>query len=152
MNSKHKTELEEAEAHLLRMQIELSDLEIKVAKQKRRVALLRELSDIAEDSSGPTGLVSGITDACKIAVLGSNRPMKPAEVRDAIETLGVPEQKNLLASVHTILKRLAKAEEIMEERGLYRAPSAIEQSERLRREVRKQRAMEILMSRRKESK
>ena len=125
-SKKQNSELQEAQERLRAMQLELGDLQVRIAKQKRRVALLTELSEMAEDSDPPIGLVDGITDACKTAVLGASRPLTPMEVRDAIATLGIPEQKNLLASVHTILKRLALAQEIKEDNGRYRGLNSIE--------------------------
>ncbi len=103
------------------MLVEMDTLEMRIAKQKRVIAALTELNDIAEESQPPVGLVKGITDACKTAVIGAGKALYPSEVRDRIKTLGFPEQKNLLASVHTVLKRLAEAGEIrLLEDGTYR--------------------------------
>ena len=107
-----KTELQEARNLLEQMYVEMDELETRIAKQKRVVAALTELADLDEDSEPPAGLVKGITDACKTAVLGATKPLYPSEVRDRIKMLGFPEQKNLLASVHTVLKRLSEAGEI----------------------------------------
>src|SRR5579884_565457 len=99
-----KNELVEARQALEQMYVEMDLLEMRIAKQKRVIAALTELADMAEDSEPPVGLVKGITDACKTAVLGTDQPLYPSEVRERIKTLGFPEQKNLLASVHTVLK------------------------------------------------
>lgn len=116
-----KAELTEARQALEQMYVEMDTLETRIAKQKRVIAALTELADMAEDSEPPAGLVKGITDACKTAVVGADKPLYPSEVRDRIKTLGFPEQKNLLASVHTVLKRLAEAGEIrLLEDGSYR--------------------------------
>jgi hypothetical protein len=59
------------------------------------------------------GWVEGITNACKTAIWAAGSAgLRPSEVRDRITALGVPEEKNLLASVHTILKRLDGTGEI----------------------------------------
>ena len=117
---KSKSELEKAKDELQRMYVEFDELQYRIAKQKRIVAAMAEIADAREDSGPPAGLVTGITDACKSAVWAANRLVTPAEVRDRVLLLGIPEQKNLLASVHTVLKRLAKAGEIRAENGAYR--------------------------------
>ncbi len=113
-------ELAEAREALEGMYVDLDVLQVRIAKQKRVIAALTELANVAEDSPPPSDLVKGITDACKTAVLGAGKAISPSEVRDRIKTLGIPEQKNLLASVHTVLKRLADAGEIKEAGGVYR--------------------------------
>jgi hypothetical protein len=105
-------DLVKARKELEQMYVEIDVLELRVAKQKRVIAALTELANVAEESEPPAGLVKGITDACKTAILGANTPLYPSEVRDRIKTLGFPDQKNLLASAHTVLKRLAEAGEI----------------------------------------
>ncbi len=123
---KHKSELEKEQDVLQEMYVELDELQYRIAKQKRIVSVMTQLADAREDSGPPVGLVTGITDACKSAVLAANRLITPAEVRDRVKLLGIPEQKNLLASVHTVLKRLAKSEEIHEENGAYRRFTPVE--------------------------
>jgi hypothetical protein len=115
-----KAEMREARKVLEDLYMEQDELQVRIAKQKRIIAALTELADVEEDSPPPSDLVKGITDACKTAVLGSNKPLYPSEIRDRIQALGFPEQKNLLASVHTIVKRLAEAGEVMEVDGAYR--------------------------------
>src|SRR5947209_4754478 len=116
-----KSELLEARKDLEQMYVELDELQVRIAKQKRVIAALTELANVDDDSAPPEGLVKGITDACKTAVRGADgKALYPSEVRDRIKALGFPEQKNLLASVHTVLKRLAEAGEVMEENGAYR--------------------------------
>lgn len=114
--------LQKAEADLQRLYDDQAELERKIARQKRRVALLTELSSEAEDPPAPVGLVTGITDACKTVIYAADGWLAPAEIRDRITALGLPEQKNLLASVHTILKRLAASRQIREKDGLYSRP------------------------------
>lgn len=123
-----KSELEKEREALQRMYVELDTLQFRIAKQKRIVAMMTQLADAREDSGPPVGLVTGITDACKSAVLAAHELLTPAQVRDRIKILGIPEQKNLLASVHTVLKRLAKAGEIKAENGMYRRITSEERS------------------------
>ena len=110
----YKTELQQAKETLQDLLVQADELHVRIAKQKRVVAALAELTDVDEDSGAPEGLVSGITDACKTVLWSAEKPLFPVEVRDRIKALGFPEQKNLLASVHTILKRLAASGEATE--------------------------------------
>jgi hypothetical protein len=105
-------ELVQAREALEKMYLDLDILQVEIAKKKRVIAALTELANASEDSAPPADLVKGITDACKTAVLGAGKPILPSEVRDRIKTLGIAEQKNILASVHTVLKRLAESGEI----------------------------------------
>jgi hypothetical protein len=88
------------------------DLETQIAKQKKRVAALHELAETDEDAPAITGLVEGITDAVRTVFRAAEKPLNPAEVRSRVEALGLPPQKNLLASIHTVIKRLLEAGEI----------------------------------------
>jgi hypothetical protein len=109
---RYRSELEEAREKLQDLLVKADELQVRIAKQKRVIAALQELTNDDEGSEAIAGLVKGITDACKTAIWGAGVPLSPVEVREKIKALGVPEQKNLLASVHTILKRLDDAGEI----------------------------------------
>src|ERR1700677_1981711 len=110
-------DLKEALRELMVMNSERSQLETKIAKQKKRVAAFYELVQADEDAAAPQGLVDGITDACRVALRATVNALSPAEVRDEIAKLGLPPQANLLASVHTTLKRLKAAGEVEEVSG-----------------------------------
>jgi hypothetical protein len=114
MVNRRKSEVEQARDKLQLMLVEQDELATRIAKQKRVIAALQELSELEEDSGPPVGLVTGITDACRTVLRSAERPLLPTEVRDRVEHLGVPEQRNLLASVHTIIRRLKEAGEIRE--------------------------------------
>jgi hypothetical protein len=56
----------------------------------------------------------GITDACRHLLKGAARPLSAGEVRDELVRSGHPsvaDSRNPLASVHTVLKRLAASGE-----------------------------------------
>lgn len=112
MANRRKSELEEANDKLQLMLVEQDELATRIAKQKRIIAALQELSELEEDSGPPVGLVTGITDACRTVLRAAEKPLYPTEIRDRVEHLGVPEQRNLLASVHTVVKRLKEAGEV----------------------------------------
>ena len=108
----YRSELKEAEVVLQNLISGLERMREVVAKQKRRVAALTELANIEEDSSPPTGLVSGVTDAVRTVFLGAEKALSPAEVCQRVKSLGLPPQKNLLASVYTVIRRLLDSKEI----------------------------------------
>lgn len=96
------------------MNSERTQLETKIAKQKKRVAALYELVQTDENIPAISGLVEGITDACRVVLRAAEKPLLPAEVRDGVQALGLPPQANLLASVHTTLRRMKDAKEVKE--------------------------------------
>jgi hypothetical protein len=110
----YNNDLKQALRDLLLMASERSQLETKIAKQKKRVAALYELVQTEEDGPALSGLVEGISDACRVVLRAAEKPLTPAEVRDAVQGLGLPPQANLLASVHTTLKRMKDACEAKE--------------------------------------
>jgi hypothetical protein len=109
---KLQSEREQAEGKLQEMLSQIDALEFQIAKQKRIVAALRELSDESDDAAPSMGLVTGITDAVRTVVRSAEKPLFPVEIAIRVERLGIPTQKYLLVSVHTILKRLAKAGDV----------------------------------------
>jgi hypothetical protein len=110
----YTADLKQALSDLLHMSSERAQLETKIAKQKKRVAALYELVQADEDGPALSGLVEGISDACRVVLRAAEKPLTPAEVRDAVQGLGLPPQANLLASVHTTLKRMKEAGEAKE--------------------------------------
>ncbi len=107
-------DFQEAIRDLLLMSSEKEQLETRIAKQKKRVAALYELVQTNEESAALSGLVEGITDACRVVFRAAEKPLSPSEVRDRVQALGVPPQANLLASIHTTIKRMKEAGEIKE--------------------------------------
>ena len=57
----------------------------------------------------------GLTDACRVVLKNASRPMTPTDVRDRLEAIGFDLSKyaNSLAAVHTVLKRLNQAQEVL---------------------------------------
>jgi len=101
-------------AELHRMTEEREKLETQIARQKKRVAALAELARLDDEDPSATVLVDGITDACRTVLRGAERPLYPIEVSQRVEALGLAPQKNLLASVHTVLKRLVTSNQAAE--------------------------------------
>jgi hypothetical protein len=112
MAQNYKAELEKARQELDQLLMDAELTQNLIAKQKRKIAALSELADVAEDSAPPLGLVEGITDAVRTVFRAAEKPLNPAEVRTKVEALGLPPQKNILASIHTVIRRLQEAGEI----------------------------------------
>jgi hypothetical protein len=110
----YTADLKEALNQLLQMASEREQLETKIAKQKKRVAALYELVQTDDGNTALAGLVEGITDACRVVFRAAERPLLPVEVRDRVQALGLPPQVNLLASIHTTIRRMKDAGEISE--------------------------------------
>lgn len=114
MTKNYKTDLQDALRTLLGLTQQRDELETSIAKQKKRVAALYELVETDEGSQALSGLIEGISDACRVVLKAAEKALTPAEVRDRVQALGLPQQANLLASVHTTLKRLRDAGEVKE--------------------------------------
>jgi hypothetical protein len=114
VTKRYKADLNEAMSVLESLIAEREYLETRIAKQKTRVAALTELVQSEDDSPSPTGLVEGITDACRTVLRGATEPLYPLQVKTRVEALGLPPQQNLLASVHTVIRRLVAANEVEE--------------------------------------
>jgi len=100
-------------ADLLRQREQLAT---KIAKQLTRVAALAALSDEGEEvGEMMENELGGLTNACRTAFRAAgNRGLMPTEVRTTLEQLRFPTRthKNILASIHTVIRRLKEAGEI----------------------------------------
>ena len=114
MTKNYIIDLQQALRELLLMSSEREQLETKIAKQKKRVAALYELVQTDDDAAAIPSLVEGITDACRVVLRAAEDPLTPSEIRDKVQALGLPSQANLLASIHTTLKRMKIAGELDE--------------------------------------
>jgi hypothetical protein len=114
VTSNYKADLTIALNELLEMESDRFELETRIAKQKKRIAALSELAHADDEGPAPTDLVQGITDACRTVFRATEKPLLPIEVKNGVEALGLPPQQNLLASVHTVIRRLLAAREVEE--------------------------------------
>ena len=57
----------------------------------------------------------GLTDACRVVLKNAGKSMTPTDVRDRLESIGfdLTKYSNSLAAVHTVLKRLNEAKEVL---------------------------------------
>src|SRR5947199_2052222 len=74
---------------------ERDEIEIKIARQKKRVAALAGLCDESEFGDGPFDFdLGGLADVCRTAMRASRKEwMTIAEVQAAIKELGYPLEK-----------------------------------------------------------
>lgn len=114
VTTNYKDDFAKATAELERLVNASEDLEIQIARQKRKVAALHELAQSEDDAPPLSGLVDGLTDACRVVFMSFDKPLLPVEVRDKVQALGIRPQSNLLASVHTTIRRMKQAGEIKE--------------------------------------
>jgi hypothetical protein len=90
-------------------------LETRIAKQLTRVAALSSLSEEGELGKMMEAELGGLTNACRVAFRAAgDKGLMPTEVRTALERLQFPTRshKNILSSVHTVIRRLLAAGEI----------------------------------------
>ena len=114
MTTKYKADFIAAVNELQRLEVAYFELGTQIAKQKKKVAALQELADLDDEGMAPIGLVDGITDACRTVFRAADKPLAAFQVKRRVESLGLPPQQNLTASIHTVIRRLVKANEIEE--------------------------------------
>lgn len=93
-----------------RLIAEHSALESRIAQLKHSIAALTKLCGYE-----PT-VPLGLTDACRLVLRNAAAPLTALEVRDRLASIGIDLDKysNPLASIHTVLKRMHEAGEIVE--------------------------------------
>jgi hypothetical protein len=110
---------------------EIEALEIRREDINKRIAQLKRIILAGEPLSQPeyTGLADtlileaeaqGITEACREVLRSSGKFMSPLAVRSALEAKGLDlsKQKNAMASIHTVLKRLKEKHEVIARTGM----------------------------------
>src|SRR5437899_2192496 len=116
MSRAYKNELANEREALQELFRQREELATKIAKQQTRVAALAALCEQSEEVGEMTELdLGGLTNACRTAFRAAgNRGLMPTEVRSALEQLRFPTRthKNILASIHTVIRRLTEAGEI----------------------------------------
>lgn len=112
----YKGELERERKLLGELLRQREALATKIAKQQTKVAALAALCEASEEIDDMTEMdLGGLTNACRTAFRAAgNKGLMPTEVRNALERLRFPTQthKNILASIHTVIRRLEDAGEI----------------------------------------
>jgi hypothetical protein len=83
-------------------------LDARIARLRQTIAALEAVCDEAPSFD------EGLTEACRTVLKAASQPLSAVDVRGHLGALGLPMAKysNPLASVHTVLKRLASAGEV----------------------------------------
>jgi len=114
--SKREIELELARVELMKLFKAREELDIRIAKQQRRLAALATLVDDSEQTDVILELnLGGLTEAIRTVLKASGaRGLTPAEVTIRLTQLYFPvgEYKNFRASLSTVLKRLVASGEV----------------------------------------
>jgi len=107
-----KAELEKLEGEKAELEAALEAREKQIAALERTVNFLapmvgQEAVPVAAESTGMTGSIREILKK-------SPEPLTASEIRDGLEKLGfdMKSYSNPLATIHTVLRRLAEAEEV----------------------------------------
>jgi len=100
-------------AQLLR---DREEIEVRIARQRKRVTALAELCDESEFGQPFDLDLGGLTEVCRTAMRASRKEwMTIAEIQAAIKELGFPldKYKAPAASITTTITRLVDAEEVV---------------------------------------
>jgi hypothetical protein len=118
----YRNELRRHRAALALLLSEREDIEIKIAKLKRKVAAFAELCDEGDAVDPQVDLnLGGLTDVCKTAMRASRKEwMTIADIQETISELGFPleQYKAPAASITTTVNRLADSGEVEADRRL----------------------------------
>jgi hypothetical protein len=118
MNEKNYCDdLQKAKDRLADMLNAREQLEVDIARQKKRVAALAELCDASADVDQSIDLdLGGLTEACKTVLRGSRKSgMTTADIQVALKEIGFPmnEYKAPHASILTTVNRMVDSGEVV---------------------------------------
>jgi hypothetical protein len=101
-----------AQAEIESLEIQREEIDRRIAHLKRTIVAAKPLSEAIMPGLIVPGIIEieseGITDACRNVLRSSQKWMSPLSVRAALEANGLDlsKQRNAMASVHAVLKRL----------------------------------------------
>jgi len=101
---------------LSELQRRSEELEVLLAKKKRRIAALAQLAYEDDDIKLTLRFVEGLRDACRTALRASRKEwVTVPEIQQVVAELGFPvhELKAPAASITTTVNRLVKDEEVL---------------------------------------
>lgn len=111
--------IEDARVEIETLEVQREDIDKKIAQLKKVILatqpMVPELGGIGGNFLRLEFETAGITDACRKVLETSGNWMSPLSVRSALESNGVDltQQKNAMASIHTVLKRLREKNEVL---------------------------------------
>ncbi len=117
----YKHELERHRAQLAELLADREDVEVKIARLKKKVAAFAELCDESEFADGIDLDLGGLTDVCRTAMRASRKAwMAIADIQKIVEELGFPldQYKAPAASITTTVNRLHDAGEVEVDRQM----------------------------------
>ncbi len=120
----YKTALEAARQELAELEDQRAKIDKRISELQHGIVGLSALAPDHPDAEKPqsmmdvltgVGVDTGLTDATRMITSSFGFPMTPKQVRDALLHLGydLSGYSNILASLHTIMKRLAKSQELI---------------------------------------
>jgi hypothetical protein len=76
--------------------------------------MIASLQGLLAGNNSRAEIALKFTDACRYVLQGSRTPKTPREIRDDLIAIGFPveEYQNVLASIHTTMKRLGEKREV----------------------------------------
>ncbi len=114
-----KKEIDLLSKELAELHEQREQTEVQIARKKRRLAILAELSEEDENVELPDLGLGGLTSACRTALRASRKPwMTVSEIMSALKELGFPlnKYKAPAASVSTTVNRLVEYGEVIPDR------------------------------------
>ena len=117
---------EAAQAEIESLEIEREAIDKKIADRKKAKLVAERL---ANESNYPNAIGDklifdiesfGMTDSCRDVLRSSGKWMSPLAVRAALQEKGLDlsKQKNAMASIHAVLKRLKLKEAVLSKTGM----------------------------------
>jgi len=117
----YKQALNQARKELEKLLQQELELTTRIAKLRQTVGILAQL---CHEEPYPPGALQDITpianlklvDACRLVLRASVEPLTADEIREGLVRLGYDtNQTNIIASIHTTLRRLAETGEVLDE-------------------------------------
>jgi hypothetical protein len=119
MGNDTKNEMDLLRGELVNLHKQREQTEIQIARKKRRLAILAELSEEDENAQLLDLELGGLTSACRTALRASRKPwMTTTEIQAALKELGFPlhKYKAPAASISTTVNRLVENDEVVADR------------------------------------
>jgi hypothetical protein len=120
--SEYKEMAEKIQAEIESLEIQQEDIERRLARLRQALLGLAPLGqELPSDALGSqlTAIYAGleamsITDATRQIFQAASAPLTPIEIKQQLINMGkdLSDQKNVMASIHSLLKRLVKSDEI----------------------------------------
>lgn len=114
----YKKTLQAAQAELEELLIKQEEIEQRIARVKQAIISLAPLAEEPGSTFWTSALAAirgeGISDTCRQILQSTGKPLSPVEIKQQLLNMGIDlsRQKNVMASIHSLLKRLVANDEI----------------------------------------